>query len=198
MSQKTTDPVASPIAATARKGRKRTSHMKATNPRPKSRPSSRLSRARSSRHLVAVVAPEVLARAFAHQVLERALQAPGGGFPLQLFGKRPDPELVAPPAGQPAAEGEEAAHPFALGKPGGEGHGVRGAAEELSTAARRAAGGAACSGRRGSSAPLRARQAGRRGSWCTRGGRRPRPSRPRLRRAPGRGGRRPPRRRAAP
>src|ERR1051326_4087578 len=131
MSQKTTDPVASPIAATARKGRKPTSHMNATNRRPKSRPSSRLSRARSSRHLVAVVAPEVLARAFAHQVLERAVQAPGGGFPLQLFGKRPDPELVAPPAGQPAAEGEEAAHPFALGKPGGEGHGVRGAAEEL-------------------------------------------------------------------
>src|SRR3954464_5002289 len=127
MSQNTTDPIAAPIAATARNGRKRTSHMNPT----KTQPSSRLSRTRSSGHLVAVVAPEVLAGAFAHQVLERAVQPPGRGFSLPLLRKGPKLHLVAASPGQPSAEGEEAAHALALREPGGEGHGVRRTAEEL-------------------------------------------------------------------
>src|SRR5262249_41276400 len=120
MSQNTTAPIPSPIAATARNGRKRTSHMNAT----KTRPRSRLSRTRSSRPLVAVVAPEVLAGAFAHQLLERAVQPPGRGFSLELLGKRPSLHFVAASPGKPTPEDEEAAHAFALREPGSEGHGV--------------------------------------------------------------------------
>src|SRR3954470_20971203 len=112
MSQNTTDPIASPITATARNGKKRTSHMNTM----KTRPSSRLSRTRSSWHLVAVVAPEVLARTFAHQVLARAVEPPGRGFARELFRKGLQPDLEAASPRQPSAEGEEAAYAFALGE----------------------------------------------------------------------------------
>src|SRR3954469_13463706 len=127
MSQNTTDPIAAPIAATARNGRKRTSHMNPMKPLP----SSRLSTTRASGHFVAVVAPEVLAGTFAHEILERAVEPPGRGFARELFRKGLQPDLVAAAPWQPSAEGEKAAYAFALREPGGEGHGVRRTAEEI-------------------------------------------------------------------
>src|SRR3954470_22187 len=127
MSQNTTDPIAAPIAATARNGRKRTSHMNPMKPPP----SSRLSTTRASGHFVAVVAPEVLAGTFAHEILERAVEPPGRGFARELFRKGLQPDLVAAAPWQPSPEGEKAAYAFALREPGGEGHGVRRTAEEI-------------------------------------------------------------------
>src|SRR5947207_7001501 len=106
INQKSAEPTASPIAAIARNGRKCTSHM-----RPKT---SRLSRIRSLRRLVAVIAPEVLPAALAHQLFQRAIETARGALTRQRRRQRPDLDAVAAAARQPAPEGEETDHAFAL------------------------------------------------------------------------------------
>src|SRR5262245_11080543 len=123
MSQNVSEPSASPIAATARKGRKCASHIKPNR--------SLLKRVRTFGHLVAVVAPQVLARAFAHQLLERAVEPSGRAFSLEPFRERPKLHHVAAAPRQPAPENEKAAYAFAPGELRRECHGVGRSPEDL-------------------------------------------------------------------
>src|SRR2546428_3934882 len=100
--QKSAAPTAAPTAATARNGRKCTSHM---NPK-----TSRLNRIRSLRPLVAVVAPQILPGACAHQLFQRAVETAGGALTGERGRQRPDFDGVAAAMRQPPAEGEEADH----------------------------------------------------------------------------------------
>src|SRR5437870_1008291 len=83
------------------------------------------------RRLVAVVAPQVLPRALAHQGLERAVEVARGGLARQRRRQLAQHERIARAARQPPRVGEKARDALALGEPSGERHGVSRAAEEL-------------------------------------------------------------------
>src|SRR3982074_749642 len=83
------------------------------------------------RRLVAVVAPQVLPRALAHQCLERAVEVARGGLARQRRRQLAHHDRIARASRQPPGVGEKARDALAFGEPGGERHGVSRAAEEL-------------------------------------------------------------------